>query len=95
MRSFKDDFHREVFESCRKAFKRFDKKYNGRIARVNYCDFFHIKCITVEISIEPYLNLTMEKNIPNSRIDQKMKSMMKSNAQLLDGYFESYDLKKA
>ena len=73
MRSFKDDFHREVFESCRKAFKRCDKKYYGHIS-VNYCDFLRVECITVEISIEPYLNLTMEKNIPNSRIDQKMKS---------------------
>ena len=70
------------------------KKYNGHIS-VNYCDFLRVKCITVEISIEPYLNLTMEKNIPNSRIDQKTRSIMKSNAQLLDGYFESYDLKKA
>ena len=68
------------------------KKYNDHI---NYCDFLRVKCISVEISIEPYLNLTMEKNIPNSRIDQKLKSIMKSNAQLLDAYFESYDLKKA
>ena len=68
------------------------KKYNDHI---NYCDFLRVKCISEEISIEPYLNLTMEKNIPNSRIDQKLKSIMKSNAQLLDAYFESYDLKKA
>ena len=94
MRSFKDDFYREVFESCRTAFKRCGKKYNDHIS-VNYCDFLRFKCISVEISIEPYLNLTMEKNIPNSRIHQKLKSIMKSNAQLLDAYFESYDLKKA